>query len=102
MYRDVTYDTFRDACEAMGFIETDKTLDDCLAESAEYIMPVSIRRLYAMILACYECANARSLYDKYFDAAVEDYRRDIDSHRVLEQMLLRDLSDRLAGMGKDI
>jgi hypothetical protein len=33
---------------------------------------------------------------------VEDYRRDIDSHRVLEQMLLRDLSDRLAGMGKDI
>ena len=102
MYRDVTYDTFRDACEAMGFTETDKTLDVCLAESAEYSMPVSIRRLYALILACCECANARSLYDKYFDATVEDYRRDIDSHRVLEQMLLRDLSDRLAGMGKDI
>ena len=65
-------------------------------------MPVSIRRLYALILACCEYANARSLYNKYFDAMVEDYRRDIDSHRVLEQMLLRDLSDRLAGMGKDI
>ena len=34
-WRGITYATFRQACEAMGLVELDKSLDDCLRESAE-------------------------------------------------------------------
>ncbi|WVZ93701.1 hypothetical protein U9M48_039661 [Paspalum notatum var. saurae] len=101
-HQGVTYETFREACEAMGFVETDKSLDDCLAEVAECSMPCAIRRLYATILAFCECANARALYDKYFDPMVEDYRRDTESRTMVEQMLLRDLFYHLTSMGKEI
>jgi len=33
-WRGVTYATFRLACEVMGLVESDKSLDDCLTESA--------------------------------------------------------------------
>ena len=86
----------------MGFVEMDKSLDDCLAEVAECSMPCAIRRLYATILAFCECANARALYDKYFDPMVEDYCRDTESRIMVEQRLLRDLFYHLTFMGKEI
>ena len=39
-WRGVTYVTFRQACEAMGLVELDKSLDDCLTESAQFRMLV--------------------------------------------------------------
>ncbi|WVZ78326.1 hypothetical protein U9M48_026061 [Paspalum notatum var. saurae] len=101
-FKGVTYPTFRAACEAMGFVETDKSLDDSLTEAAEHRMPNALRRLFATILAYCECANARTLYDKHFDSMTEDYRRTMKNHTMLEQMLLADLSDHLTSMGKDI
>jgi hypothetical protein len=38
----VTYETFRQACEVMGLVESDKSLDDCLTESATFGMPCSL------------------------------------------------------------
>ena len=49
-WRGVTYATFRQACEAMGLVESDKKLDDCLRESAEFRLPCSLRRLFATIM----------------------------------------------------
>jgi len=49
-WRGVTYVTFRQACEAMGLVESDKKLDDCLRESAEFRLPCSLRRLFATIM----------------------------------------------------
>lgn len=74
-FRGVTYVTFLDACEAMGLVETDKSLDDCLIESAAFRMPCALRRLFATIVVFCECANIRCLWDKHFDSLAEDYRR---------------------------
>jgi len=52
-----TYATFRDACEALGYVETDKSLDDCLTESAQFKMPYALRRLFATIIVFCECNN---------------------------------------------
>ena len=45
-----TYATFRDACEALGYVETNKSLDDCLTESAQFKVPCALRRLFTTII----------------------------------------------------
>ncbi|XP_071677067.1 uncharacterized protein [Lolium perenne] len=66
---------FRESCEKRGLIETDKTLDDCLTESATFQMPYALRRLFATILVFCEVTNIRSLWDNHLEAMSEDYRR---------------------------
>jgi len=97
-----TYPTFRQACEVMGFVETDETLDACLSESTVFQMPCALRRLFATIMVFCECANVRSLWDKHFESMAEDYRRSHGKSSLVEQKVLRDISNHLASMGRDI
>jgi hypothetical protein len=60
-----TYATFRDACEALGYVDTDKGLDDCLIEYAQFKMPCAVRRLFATIMFFCGCANVRALWGTY-------------------------------------
>ena len=101
-WRGVTYATFRHACEVMGLVESDKSLDDCLTESAQFRMPCSLRRLFATIMVFCECTNIRHLWDNHLDAMSEDFRRTCDNSSIVEQMVLRDISYHLTSMGKDI
>ena len=74
-WRGITYATFRKACEAMGLVELDKSLDDCLRESAEFRMPCSLWRLFATIMVFCECVNIRHLWDNHLDSMSEDFHR---------------------------
>jgi hypothetical protein len=60
-----TYATFRDACETLGYVDTDKSLDDCLIKYAQFKMPCALRRLFATIMFFCECANVRALWGTY-------------------------------------
>ena len=101
-WRGVTYATFRQACEVMGLVESDKSLDDCLTESAQFRMPCSLWRLFAIVMVFCECTNIRHLWDNHLDAMSEDFRRTCDNCSRIEQMVLRDISYHLTSMGKDI
>ncbi|RCV32730.1 hypothetical protein SETIT_7G026900v2 [Setaria italica] len=83
IWRGITYDTFRAVLEAMGFVDTDKSLDDYLTE-------------------CAMCANIRHLWDKHYESLAEDFRRTNDNNTIVEQLVLRDISFHLKFMGKDI
>ena len=74
-WRGVTYVTFRQACEAMGLVELDKSLDYCLRESAKFRMPYSLRRLFTTIMVFCECTNIRCLWDNHLDSMSEDFHR---------------------------
>ncbi|RCV12073.1 hypothetical protein SETIT_2G239400v2 [Setaria italica] len=50
----VTHKTFRKAAKVMRFVETDKSIDECLTESAMFMMPCSLRRLFATIMVFYD------------------------------------------------
>ena len=97
-----TYATFRDACETLGYVETDKSLDDCLTESAQFKMPCALRRLFATIIVFCECNNVRALWDKHIDSMSEDYRRPNSCSKMIEQMVLRDIFIHVKDMGRDI
>ena len=97
-----TYATFRDACEALGYVETDKSLDDCLTEYAQLKMPYALRRLFATIIVFCECNNVRALWDKHIDSMSDNYRRSNGNSKMVEQMVLRDISIYVKDMGRDI
>ncbi|XP_071681524.1 uncharacterized protein [Lolium perenne] len=92
----------REACEKRGLIETDKSLNDCLTESATFQMPRALRRLFATILVFCEATNIRSLWEKHLDSMSEDYLRNHPNKAAVEQMVLRDIRDLVHSMGKDI
>ncbi|XP_022683638.1 uncharacterized protein LOC111257809 [Setaria italica] len=86
----------------MGFVDTDKSLDERLTQCAMVRFPSSLRRLFATIVVFCECTNVRHLWDKHYESLAEDFRRTNDNNTVVEQMVLRDISHHLTSMGKDI
>ncbi|XP_044436190.1 uncharacterized protein [Triticum aestivum] len=94
--------SFREACEHLGLIEHDRTLDDCMTEAATFQMPSALRRLFATILVFCEATQIRQLWNKHLPSMAEDYRRTESNEATLEQMVLRDVRDLVQSMGKDI
>uniref|UniRef100_A0A8I6XRH8 ATP-dependent DNA helicase n=1 Tax=Hordeum vulgare subsp. vulgare TaxID=112509 RepID=A0A8I6XRH8_HORVV len=94
--------SFREACEQLGLIEHDRTIDDCMMEAATFQIPSALRRLFATILVFCEVTDIRQLWDKHLASMSEDYRRNQSNDVALEQMVLRDIRDMLQSMGKDI
>ena len=98
----VQYSSFREACEALGLVETDKSLDDAMTEATTFKMPRALRRLFATIIVFCEYMNIRGLWDKHFEAMAEDFRRTHGSSSSVVQMVLRNIADIIGSMGKDI
>ena len=73
-----------------------------MAEATTFKMPYALRRLFATIIVFGEYTNIRALWDKHFEAMAEDYRCDNGSSPNVVQMVLRDVSDIVSSMGKDI
>jgi hypothetical protein len=94
--------SFREACELLGLIEHDKTLDHCMTEAATFQMPCALRRLFATILVFCEATKIRQMWDKHLASMSEDYRLNQSNDATIEQMVLRDIRDMLQSMGKDI
>nr|XP_034570998.1 uncharacterized protein LOC117835787 [Setaria viridis] len=94
--------TFRKACEVLGLVETDKSLDDALTKATSLKRPCALRRLVATIIVFCEYTNIRELWDKHFESMAEDYRRTHGSSRLVLQLVLRDIADIVYLMGKDI
>jgi hypothetical protein len=101
-WRGVTYVDFQAAAQAMGFVATDKSLDDCLIDCVMLRFSCSHRRLFATIMVFCECADIRQLWDKDYESMVEDFQRHNGSKSNIEQLVLRDITHHLMSMGKNI
>jgi hypothetical protein len=75
-----TCNTFREAREVCGLVDTDASLDKCLKEATKWQMSYSLRRLFAIIMAFCEVANIRYLWDKHFESMSEDYYRTMSNN----------------------
>jgi hypothetical protein len=52
-----TCSSFGEACEHLGLIDHDKTIDDCMTEAATFQMPCALRQLFATILVFCEATE---------------------------------------------
>ncbi|KAG2562413.1 hypothetical protein PVAP13_8KG259500 [Panicum virgatum] len=100
--RGVVSPTFRECCEKLGLIETDRSLDNALSEAVAFQMPCALRRIFATIMVFCEYTNIRTLWDKHFESMAEDYVRVHGNSSSVEQFILKDIADILSSMGKDI
>jgi hypothetical protein len=59
--------------------------------------------MFAIIMVFCEASNIRYLWDKYFEAMSEDYRRTMSNNlKSVQQMILKDIDDIASSMDKDI
>ena len=68
----IVHDSFRSAAMARGLFERDQHLQDTLGESMQIKPAWQIQRLFGVILAMCQPANARELWDYCYDDMVED------------------------------
>ncbi|XP_074369738.1 uncharacterized protein LOC141711229 [Apium graveolens] len=67
-----TYDTFKEACGALGLLNNDKQWHDALEENAFSAMPTQIRAMLVNILANYSVSDPLALWEKHWPALSDD------------------------------
>ncbi|XP_074314083.1 uncharacterized protein LOC141649288 [Silene latifolia] len=97
----VTLGSFRESAYMHGLLETDNSIEQCLAEAVQYQMPAALRRLFATLLIYCQPNNPRFLWDKFYASLSEDYAYAFPAqrHKVL-QMTLTNICCILESMGK--
>jgi ATP-dependent DNA helicase PIF1 len=70
---DVPYDTYRETCVALGFLDDDNEWDLFMTESAAYDMPSYLRATFVMLLVFKEVGRPAGLFDKHWRAMGEDF-----------------------------
>ena len=94
---------FKEAAERRGLLESDRSISECLDEAATFHMPHAMRRLFATLLVYCEPTNVRKLWDSYFEAMSDDFRRTPgNSKEVQVSKTLTSLNSFLESMGRSI
>ncbi|XP_074337105.1 uncharacterized protein LOC141674283 [Apium graveolens] len=67
-----TYDTFKEACGALGLLSNDKQWHDALEENAFSAMPTQIRAMFVNILANCSVSDRLALWEKHCPTLSDD------------------------------
>ncbi|XP_074374064.1 uncharacterized protein LOC141714444 [Apium graveolens] len=67
-----TYDTFKEACGALGLLNNDKQWHDALEENAFSAMPTQIQAMFVNILAYCSVSDPLALWEKHWPALSDD------------------------------
>jgi len=67
--------TFKDAAMRRGLLESDQSIAKCMMEAVTFQMPNELIRLFATLLVHCQPSDVRKLWDDYFEAMSEDYKR---------------------------
>jgi ATP-dependent DNA helicase PIF1 len=100
--------TFKEACRARGLLQDDAEWERCLTEAATFASAMSLRGLYATLLAYNDVNNPKALWEKFQDdfddflhtARGHDPAREVDQE-IIDQGL-RDVERQLVLMGKTL
>lgn len=68
----VVYDTFRDAANELGLLESDKHYDYCLKEASHWMTGKFLRELFALILVHNTPADPKTLWDNHKQSLTDD------------------------------
>ncbi|KAL1349215.1 hypothetical protein AAHE18_07G142100 [Arachis hypogaea] len=68
----VVYDTFKDACYALGLLQDDREFIDALNEASSWASPNYIRRLFAMLLMSNNIVRPDMVWEKCWQHCVDN------------------------------
>ncbi|KAL0307857.1 UNVERIFIED_CONTAM: hypothetical protein Scaly_2967000 [Sesamum calycinum] len=72
----VAYSSFKQVAQKRGLLESDQSIIECLNEAITFQMPHELRILFAIIFVYCAPTDVRLLWDTYFDAMSEDFKRE--------------------------
>ncbi|KAK4394704.1 hypothetical protein Sango_1624700 [Sesamum angolense] len=99
----VAYSSFKQVAQKRGLLESDQSIIECLNEAITFQMPHELRRLFTIILVYCAPTDVRLLWDTYFDAMYEDFKRETTiSVELRVSKTLQSLNLFLESMGKSI
>lgn len=73
-FEGVIYNTFKEACNARGYLESDAEWISCLADAAVSGTAFQLRQLFSTVLIFGSVQNVGDLYNMYFNNMSEDFR----------------------------
>lgn len=95
--------SFKEATHKRGLLEADQSILKCLNEAITFQMPNELRRLFTIILVHCVPTDVGILWNTYFEALSEDFKREVGTSVELQvSKTLKSLSNYLESMGKDI
>ena len=83
----VVFDTFREACSALGILADDNEWDRTLSGAEAYQMPRQLRRLFGILLTCCKPSDPLVLWNDHKHSMMEDYKRSMSDEHA-EQLTL--------------
>ncbi|XP_056688027.1 uncharacterized protein [Spinacia oleracea] len=95
--------TFQEAALKRRLLEEDEAVDLCLAEACEVQMHIALRSLFATVLIFCQPSNPNALWDKYYAALSEDFKRQFpDLYSKVKHLTVRSVEQCLEEMGKSL
>jgi hypothetical protein len=76
---DVPYDTYRETCMALGFMDDDNAWYMVMTDSAVYGMPSQMRANFGILLVYNEVGHPVGLFDKHCREMGEDFLHRLSS-----------------------
>lgn len=99
MFQGVLYSTFKEAARARGLINDTMEWNYCLAEAAEYMLPCSLRALFATILSFCSPSSPLELFEQHKRSLIEDFLHQGLTESVAVTKCLQILCDECANTG---
>ncbi|KAF6143308.1 hypothetical protein GIB67_039091 [Kingdonia uniflora] len=100
----IQYRSFKRTAEALGLLENNKSIKECLEEATLIKMATALRKLFVFLQVFCHTSNVDDLWQEFKIAMAEDYRKSFPSFMDarIEDKLLRELNDLLGEHHKKI
>ncbi|XP_074323176.1 uncharacterized protein LOC141660112 [Apium graveolens] len=69
---DIVYNTYKEACDALGLLKDDKQWDVAMTENSNHAMPFQLRQLFVFILSNNQVADPLKLWQQHWKAMADD------------------------------
>ena len=103
----VQYDTYKETCRALGFLEDDHMCNLVMQDAKNEKLPKQMRDLFIILLAEVNISDPEALFEKYHESMSEDFSHkllppDNMEQELLKWMLLIDIQEQLQLIGRDV
>ena len=97
---DVEYDTYKDACRALGLLEDDQAWIDVMEDASHQDLPQKMRAIFIMLMCFTDLTEPKALFERFHERMSEDFKYklmppDNSNLELVRTILLIDLEDRL-------
>ncbi|XP_074366848.1 uncharacterized protein LOC141707539 [Apium graveolens] len=108
----IVYNSYQEACDALGLLKDDRQWDVAMSENAVHAMPCQLRQLFVHISSNNQVADPLKLWEKHWESMFEDIllirRRNTNNNELylnqsdIQNFSLAEIEKLFNGVGKSL